>query len=122
MLVARLRALDVKDLTFYQQPDKVITYVIVFVRPPLIGFSTIAIGPWLSSNRSIDSLASSGCKKSNTAFVNNAVFAPCAMTTYSASLVERVTQCCVVLLAFTTVPPTITAISDTERLSLPVLV
>ena len=51
--------------------------------------------------------------------MNNAVFAPCAMATYSASLVERVTQCCVVLLAFTTVPPTITATPDTERLYYP---
>ena len=34
MLVARLRVLDVKDLTFYQLPDKVITYVTVFRTPP----------------------------------------------------------------------------------------
>ena len=120
MLVARLRVLDVKDLTFYQLPDKVTTYV-NFVRPTLIKFSAIAITPWLSSNKSIVSLASSGCNKSITAFVNIAIFAPYAMATYSASLVDRVTQCCVVLLAFTTVPPTTTATLDTERLSLSLL-
>ena len=42
--------------------------------------------------------------------------------TCSSSLVERVTQCCVVLLAFTTVLPTITATPDTERLPLSLLV
>ena len=34
MLVARLRILDVKDLTFYSLPDKVITYVNVLRPPP----------------------------------------------------------------------------------------
>ena len=87
----------------------------MFVRPPLIGFSAIAIAPWLSSNKSIVSLASSGWKKSNTAYANNAVF---AMAAYSASLVQKVTQCCAVLLAVITVPPIITATPDTERLSL----
>ena len=33
MLVARFRVLDIRYLTFYQLPDKVITYVNVF-RPP----------------------------------------------------------------------------------------
>ena len=69
------------------------------VRPPLIGISAMAIAPWLSSNKSIVSLTSLGRRKSNTVFVNNAIPAPSSMSMYSASLVESVTQCCVVLLA-----------------------
>ena len=90
MLIARLRVVDIKGLAFYQLPDKVITHVNLSLFPPLIVFFAIATAPSLASSKSIVSLASSGCKKYNTAFVNNAVFAPCAMATYFASLVEIV--------------------------------
>lgn len=55
------------------------------------------------------------------ALVNNATFAPHAMATYFASLVKIFKQCLVILLAFPTMPPTITATSDTQCLSLSLL-
>ena len=85
MLAARLHKLNIKDPMLYQLPDKAMTYVKMLRPAPVDWVFASAIASWLPSKKSIASLTTIGCMKSNTAFVDSAIFAPYAMATYFAS-------------------------------------
>ena len=74
--------------------------------------------PWLSSRASILAPHVSGAMKDKTARTNKAYLALSPADRYSASEVDNETARCFLLAWFTTAPPKVTAIPDTERLSL----
>ena len=94
-------------------------YIDVFTPARAKGVFRIALAPLLSSIKVISYTL--GYMKDITDLTNIPSLAPSASATYSASVVDNVTQCCVRLVAYTAAFPNITATPEIERLSVSLL-